>query len=181
MTYLDYLLTHSHEELPPAVRAEISAEDYHERQRLARRLVPPPALPATLQNAYRQRVHASAPRQQRRGWWVAAAGWILALALGAGWALNYPSEQLAVQPTPVAGRTDTLTQIVVDTVILERERLRYVSDTVFLPGAPPPPARIVVVHDTVYRTQPPTYARQSAPVNRQSLKLLVASRGDDTP
>ncbi|WP_116106670.1 hypothetical protein [Lewinella sp. IMCC34191] len=178
MTYLDYLLTHSYADLPPGVKAEISGDDYRERQRLARRLLPPPALPRSLRDAYRQRTQHSAPGEHRRWWWVTAAGWLLVVVLGAGWIMNSAPKQQAFQPPSVQWRTDTLTQVVTDTVIQLRMRTHYAIDTVYIPASPPPPRRIVLVRDTVYLPRAPTYARQSATVNREALNLLVTSRGD---
>ena len=171
MTYLDYVLTHTYEELPAEIRTEISAEDYARRRDYALQLrATGVVLPPSLREAYRDRI-ALHPRPRPMLAWFAAAGWLLAvmsvlLLLGREPGVEY----IALASPPVIER-DTVERVVY--------RDRVLRDTVFAPG---PEAtmtpRYVLVRDTVYLEAEKRYPSGTARVDRASLSLLVRSRGE---
>ncbi|OAV45170.1 hypothetical protein [Lewinella sp. 4G2] len=180
MDYLDYLADHRYDELPPAVRDQISREEYDAHRELSQQLstgqssaLPGPALLAAFSNATnvaplpikggtslalaQVQGKGEGQRKERTSIWpfVAAAGWLLFLLAG-GLYVSRPTELVelaAVVPPPVI-RTDTVRIAQTDTLYLPKYKYvtRIVRDTVYRPSSEP---IYVTVRDTVYRAAPP--------------------------
>ena len=173
MKYLDYLLTHAYADLPAGARAEITEQDYARRRAFARAMSRQETeLPTQLQRAYRQALH---PRPRKTAYWLAAAGWLLAITVFLLVLNRDPHVEYVTQLSPPVIQRDTVEVIRRDTLerVVYRDRVR--RDTVFTPA--PPPA-YVVLRDTVYRTRPEVYPRGTASVDPGALSLLVGTAAD---
>jgi len=166
MDYLDYLADFPYDDLPEAIRATISREDYAERRQLVLAMQEqeetalPPALAAAFAAAT-QPTNLAGPQVQKEGerskvrWlpWVAAAGWLLFFSLSGIFLLREPETQLVektiIAPAPppeIIHTTDTIYQ----TVTAYKYRTKIVHDTVYQEV---PFEQLVFVRDTLYLPQ----------------------------
>jgi len=166
MKYLDYLLTHTYDELPPQVQDGIGRTEYTERRELALAVGPvgdtlPPALAAAFSVATeevgsvssagaRSRVPGS-KRKSRVGvpWLLAAAGWLLFAVVAATFLLQEPAERVVyqtVQADPLPPRIVVERDTVYETKYQPVIRYRTVHDTVVVERPYP---EFVTVTDTL--------------------------------
>ncbi|WP_116125677.1 hypothetical protein [Lewinella sp. IMCC34183] len=175
MNYLDYLLTHTYEQLPATIRNEVTERDYSSRRSVALGLRARAVdLPPVLRQAYRRTV-AVRPRARRRFYWVAAAGWLLAIAAGVLLLGHQPRLEYVARVSPPVIERDTVEVTRHDTVVRVVYRDRLLRDTFI---APAPAPTYLVVHDTVYRAPKVPYPVGTVAVDPAGLSLLVGSRGD---
>lgn len=160
MEYLNYLADHNYDELPERVKQSISREAYTERRKMVQAVREPEeaALPPVLAAAFAARTQdAGKVEKSKVRWlpWLAAAGWLLFLAVSGVLLLREP-ETLLVEKTILAPAappqiiytTDTLYQ----TVTQYRDRIQTVHDTIY---EPVPYEQIVYVQDTIYLPETP--------------------------
>jgi hypothetical protein len=166
MDYLEYLADFPYDDLPEAIRATISREDYTERRQMVLAMHEPEetALPPALGTAFlaaTQADHQARPQVQGEGrrskvrWlpWLAAAGWLLFLGVSSILLLREPTvrlvEKTIIAPAPapeIIHTTDTLYQ----TVTAYKYRTKIVHDTVYQDV---PFEQLVFVRDTLYLPQ----------------------------
>lgn len=181
MKYLDYLETHSWEELPEEVQREISRADYASRRDLAMGMSSsgntglPPVLAAAFSQATKEAVarpqgaKVVVNRRARRPWLLAAAGWLLFAVAAATLLLRAPEETIVYRvisadiPEPeVVVRVDTLRETEVQTVV----QYRTVHDTVFVEQ---PRVEFVSVTDTLYVPMPLSAGKEQLVSGSRSL------------
>ena len=194
MNYLDYLMTHTYDELPAAVRREIDRSDYQEHRAAALSLGASATdeLPQQLAAAFAAvtakestsviagastgrgaRVPGKGPSsKERRRWYLATvAGWLLFAVAAAALLLREPAETIVYReiagPERIVAKTDTLRIPEVRTVY----HLRTVRDTVYQPL---PVVEYVTVRDTVY--QPILSATEPSPPVSGSRSLAGSGR-----
>lgn len=194
MKYLDYLTDYTYDELPAEVRTTVGRDDYDTQRRVALGLagagfpLPPPLAQAfreqtidvkILNKAKVRPAISRTPAKRRFLPWLAAAGWLLFLTVGAYAALRTPPIQLVQKtvlapapPPEIIYRTDTVTQY----VNVVRYRERTVRDTVYhyLPG----PERLVVVRDTVFGVRPVAPVAGGSSMRGREWMLQFLSEGE---
>ncbi len=159
MDYLDYLQDYEYDALPDGVKIDIDRATYNERRRMVITLREPTGeLPAALQTAFQARTQdAKAVGKSKVRWlpWLAAAGWLLFLSVSSVLLLRQPEirivEKTVFAPAPppqIVHVTDTLYQ----TKTKYRYRTQTVHDTIYQSV---PFEQLVILHDTVYLTEPP--------------------------
>lgn len=180
MIYLDYLTTHTYDELPADARSEVDRAAYDERRDMALALDDgeAAALPPALAAAFAA-VTVGVPRTQGakvvqksrvgRPWLLSAAGWLLFAITAAVLLLRAPAERTIYEviasdvPEPlIITKVDTL----VETRTKTLTRYRTVLDTVYLEV---PTVEYVSVTDTLYVPMPMTNALNTTVSGSRSL------------